>query len=428
VLAAVLLQWLPSGLCGEDVPPAETVPLVRNPKPQPPKFEPGPAEAADVVNLKPAKTEPGEKLVGSEVFKRLLEAPDAQFDLAAAILALNAEAGLAPANTTAETLARLDELAKKAREQLPDKPDVTDYYDALYDVVLNRHPIQPPPEDKLDDFDLNRAIYQHRGNCLTIGIEALAVARRMNAPIQGAQIPGHFFLRGSGRVKDKEVAVNFDVTRPSPDNWTKVDDDFYRKWRHFDSKEERNCEYLKPMSDKYVVSAFLASRSGLFSKEKRYDAALLDADRALELNPRNVIALINAGYARECMKKYEEAEAAYLGALELNSQSTLALNNLAFVKIRDRHSPVFDVKRAEKYIDQALKIDPDAAYLYATKGEIAAVKSDYREATRYLQTAWNMSKNTAYHDRFMELRAILRASTVDPPKKKKAEQTNGEKP
>ena len=359
-----------------------------------------------------AKPSTPHTLAGARNFKQLIELPDEQFDLAECILALGAEPGFELSETSEKTLKRLDDMAARAKEQLPATPDVSDYFDALYDVVLNRRPVEALHDERDEDFDLSRAVFQHRGSCLSLGIAALAVAHRLNAPvISGTQCPNHFFLRGTGVVKGHDVALSFDVTRPTPDNWTKLDDNFYRKWRHFDSKAEDAGEYLRPMTPKQVVSAFLASRAGFLSRERKFEEALIDADRALALNPRNVNALINAGYVKESLRDLEQAENYYKQALDVDPQSIRALNNLAFVKARDKKSSVFDAKKAEKLIEQAIKIDPDQAYLYATRAEIYAAMGDYRDATRSMQTAVSLSpKNASYRERYMSLREFLRST------------------
>lgn len=420
-------------------------PVVRDPKDAPPEALATVVELKDLkkppvielpadgntIELPPASLNPAPAKADSKTFapseprsfKDLAGLPDDQFDVAEAVLALGAEDGFSLGTSAVETLKRLDTLAARAKSQLPDNPELTDYYDALYDVVLIRKPSEPTHDERPDDFDLSRAVFQHRGNCMSIGISALAVARRMGAPIHGAQCPGHFFLRGSvaRSNKSREIALNFDVTRPTPDNWGKLDDDFYRKWRHFDAKAEASGEYLRPMTDKQVVSAFLSSRSGYLAREKNFEGALNDAQRALALNAKNIYALINSGYARESLKQLEEAESDYKRALEIDPQCVRAMNNLAFVKIRDKHSSSYDVKRAEKYIDQALKIDPDQAYLYATKGEVCAVRGDYKDATRNLQTACSLApKNTLYRERFMALREHLRRESTGEPIDKQA--------
>ena len=180
-------------------------------------------------------------------------------------------------------------------------------------MVLNRRPASPAHEENAEDFDLTRA-----PSCSIAAIASAWASPHWPsrgawaAPINGTQCPGHFFLRGidpsKPKIRGKDVAIYFDATHPTPDNWNKLDDDFYRHWRHFDIKSETSGEYLRPMSDKQVLSAFLASRSGYLAREGRIDDARDDAERALALNPKNIAALINSGFVQENNKNFAEAD------------------------------------------------------------------------------------------------------------------------
>ena len=134
-----------------------------------------------------------------------------------------------------------------------------------------------------------------------------------------------------------------------------------------------------------------------------------DATRALQLYPDNVVARINAGYASEGLSRYDDAAKQYARAVELDPGSVRAMNNLAYLKIRDPQSPAFDLRGAEDWIERALRLQPDRAYLHATRGEIRAARKDWRGATAALQQALRLEpKNEGYRARFMELRGILR--------------------
>ena len=130
--------------------------------------------------------------------------------------------------------------------------------------------------------------------------------------------------------KDKVRVLNFDVTRPTPEDWRKLDDNFYRQWRHFGARAERAGAYLQPLTDREVVSAFLASRSGFDALQNDMPAAQRDAERALALNPRNITAMINAGFALQGLNKLPEAEESYRKALKIDPESLHALNNADF--------------------------------------------------------------------------------------------------
>ncbi|HYF51093.1 MAG TPA: transglutaminase family protein, partial [Planctomycetota bacterium] len=301
-------------------------------------------------------------------YEEVIALPDQDFDLAEAVLVLGEEIGAQ--RDGLESLKQLDALATAAKEELPLAPDTLDYIDALYATVLDRKAAQPFREDRAEDYDLGFTISKRRGTCLSAGILVLAVARRIGAPLYGAQAPGHFLLRS--KPLKNGAAINFDVTRPMPDNWRKLDDDFFRRWYKFDEKTQAKAGYLSPLTDKQVLAIYLASRSGFLATRGEFEPALRDAQRAQQLHPQNPTAALNAGYALESLSRWKEAEAAYRRALDIDGGSVRTLNNLAYLKVRAPKSEVFDPKEAERIIASALKLEPIRAYLHATLAEVKA--------------------------------------------------------
>lgn len=335
----------------------------------------------------------------------ILALPDAEFDLDEAVLALGRE--INPEADSTEALVSLNALSEAAREELPLDPDPLDYIDALYTAVMNRKAAEPFREDRAEDYDLAYTIKKRRGTCLSAGILVLAVSRRIGAPLYGAQAPGHFLLRAE--MPNQMTPIFVDVTRPVPDRWRELDENFFRDAYRFDSKAQASAGYLAPLSDKQVLAVYLASRSGYFAKLGQHEAALKDAQRAQAMHPTNPTAALNAGFALESLSRYQEAEAQYRRALTLNPQSVRTMSNLAYLKVRSPESEVFNPREAERIIKQALKLEPRRAYLHATLAEIKAARQDWRAAARVMQEAISLDKkNKAYRERFMAFRARLR--------------------
>jgi len=335
----------------------------------------------------------------------ILALPDSDFDLSEAVLELGKE--INPASNTEDALASLDRLAAAAKDELPLSPDTIDYIDALYNAVLDRKSAEAFREDRPEDYDLAFTLSKRRGTCLSVGILTLSVARRIGAPLHGAQAPGHFLLR-STPFPDGKV-IYFDVTRPMPDKWRELDDDFFRRGYKFDEKTRKSAGYLTPLNDKQVLALYLASRAGFFSKRGQYDLALKDAQRAQALDPNNPIAALNAGFSLESLSRWKEAEQQYRRVLQLDPHSVRVMSNLAYLKVRDPESDGFDPREAERIVGQALKLDPSRAYLHATLAEVKAARQDWRAATRSMQEAMRLDKkNAAYRDRFMAFRTHLR--------------------
>ncbi|CAM6098635.1 unnamed protein product [Calypogeia fissa] len=63
-----------------------------------------------------------------------------------------------------------------------------------------------------------------------------------------------------------------------------------------------------------------SNRAEAFLRLKRYDSALADAERALELEPTNLKSLNRKGKAFEALHKYEKANSCFLAAFKLSSQ------------------------------------------------------------------------------------------------------------
>src|SRR5262249_4109224 len=158
--------------------------------------------------------------------------------------------------------------------------------------------------------------------------------------------------------------------------WDTLNDEFYRKWQHFDEHAEASGAYMRALTDREVVSVFLSSRSGFYASKKMYAQSLKDAERSLELNSRNMTACINAGFAQEQLDNLKGAKHYYLLALKIDPNSVRALNNLACTEVKDPQSAEFDVKDAEHRIETALRLDPNKAWLHATDGEVKAAKKD----------------------------------------------------
>jgi len=335
------------------------------------------------------------------------------FDLAATILALAEEDAAMGGADAAATLAEIDELAAQVKADLPAAPDGTDYFDSLYLIVMKRRAAEPWREDRPDDYSLKHTLKHRRGSCLSAGILILAVARRTGAPIYGVQCPGHLFLKyvpTPSAKAQKAIALNFDPTRPMPDRWYVLDDDFYRKWRRFDESAEKQGVYLTPLTDQQVVSCYLASRSGYYAARGQFAEALRDANRALALNEKNITAHLNAGVAQEAAGNSGQALTHYTTATKLDPESVKALNNLAWLRVRAPSSEFFAPKDAERLIERALRLAPNAAYVHATSAEVYAAQQDWRGATRAMMTAMKLDpKNASYRERFLQLRAHLRS-------------------
>lgn len=82
-------------------------------------------------------------------------------------------------------------------------------------------------------------------------------------------------------------------------------------------------------SDPAVLEAAHVALGRLYFKLRRPSESAAFFEKALDLNPRNVRALIGRGVALDLTGRFEQAQASYMAALELSPGDVRAQNNLA---------------------------------------------------------------------------------------------------
>ncbi len=152
-------------------------------------------------------------------------------------------------------------------------------------------------------------------------------------------------------------------------------------------------EPFKTLTDRRPGDARAWSRyAHMLCDAQRYREAETAADRALQLQPGFVEALVDRGLCRRHLGKVEEAFADYERALKLQQASGLAL-----VYRANLHRVQRDFDRAAADLDEALRIDPEDVDAWSTLGmvhlergeldraletfgKLIAIKPDYPEA------------------------------------------------
>ena len=103
-----------------------------------------------------------------------------------------------------------------------------------------------------------------------------------------------------------------------------------------------------------LVATTLNSRGLDKYEHNRYQEAIKDYDRAIELNPDETTAFNNRGVAKQVIGDYAEAIGDYEKALELNPEDAMAFDNREVAKKEIR-----DYAGAIKDYDRALELNPE---------------------------------------------------------------------
>ncbi|HSF89709.1 MAG TPA: tetratricopeptide repeat protein [Saprospiraceae bacterium] len=124
------------------------------------------------------------------------------------------------------------------------------------------------------------------------------------------------------------------------------------------------------------------NRGDALVDEQRYDEALLDFDKAIELQPKYAMAHYNRGNLYQKQKKYELALADFNNAVRYERDFDKAYNN--------RGTLYKETNRLDEAIvdyDRAISLNPDYHMAYNNRGSVYILQKQYQRAIEDLDQA-----------------------------------------
>jgi regulator of sirC expression with transglutaminase-like and TPR domain len=193
---------------------------------------------------------------------------------------------------------KLDSIVLQIRLMLANRTNDRDYVTAtkmfLYDSGKwnNFHrydydlddPLGRKPENRF----INTFLDTRKGSCISMPTLFYALLKCLDPsfPICGVVIPRHMFCR----IKDRQTGdlYNFEATRgtPSRNVW-------YIEQSHIAQKGIDSGIYMRDLSKKEFLGGLITLVMQKYRGENKIDAALKYADLALELDPRDIVAIVN---------------------------------------------------------------------------------------------------------------------------------------
>jgi tetratricopeptide (TPR) repeat protein len=108
---------------------------------------------------------------------------------------------------------------------------------------------------------------------------------------------------------------------------------------------------------------------------QRYNA-IFDFDKAIEINPKNIVAYLYRGVEYNRAGKYEKAISDLSRAIEINPKSAMAYNFRGFAYIEGKRQ--YDDAIAD--FNQAIKMQPKYAQAYNNRGYAHYFNGEYKKA------------------------------------------------
>jgi tetratricopeptide (TPR) repeat protein len=196
--------------------------------------------------------------------------------------------------------------------------------------------------------------------------------------------------------------------------------------------EQAIADYTKAIElDPEYTYAYI-SRGIAYADQEDYDQAIADYNQSIELDPKLAFAYNNRGAIYHEQGNYEEAIAEYSKAIELDPRFAVTYSNRAnlYYIQGDYDQAIIDLNKAiefdpsftnaylgkgivytaqEKYeeaiayLNRAIEFDPEYTYVYLNRGNAYNALGNRRGAIRDFQKVIDLTKNSASQDK-LELR------------------------
>ncbi|MFH1776300.1 MAG: tetratricopeptide repeat protein [Candidatus Omnitrophota bacterium] len=154
-------------------------------------------------------------------------------------------------------------------------------------------------------------------------------------------------------------------------------------------------------SGEKLIRAYIA-RSFLYTELEKYDQALKDLYRALEINRLDHIVHNNLAWVFYNLHELEKALENANIAIELEPENFFSLNNRALILME-----LNKLDEAMRDISGAIKLNRDHAFSYFTRGRIYVLQREKKKAGKDFRRAIQLDRNLKKN--IDEFRAIARS-------------------
>lgn len=198
---------------------------------------------------------------------------------------------------------------------------------------------------------LSYGLQVRKTNCKVSSLLYSAIAETLQLPISIIHLPEHMTVRWN----DGKNALNWETTVRK-----KLDDKWYISSFKIAEEAISKGVYLRNLT-RDEIKAIAFDYNGLTKSEERekFDEAILDHTKAVELYPNFADAYYNRGNAKLWLKDFEGAILDYDKAIELDPNLAHAYTNRGLARIEKGC-----LEEALADYDKAIKLDPSAASTY----------------------------------------------------------------
>jgi regulator of sirC expression with transglutaminase-like and TPR domain len=217
-------------------------------------------------------------------FDQLIELPEEDIRLDCAALHLARD--VYPHFSLEGALHRLDMLAAEvAAERAGISAPLR--FQAMREVLVERHGFNGNKEDYYEPENsyLNRVLERGVGIPISLAVVWVEVGRRLNWPVAGVGLPGHFLVR----MDDPERFVAIDVFNDARSLSLEDCADLLKQ--HFDGKVQFTPELLEPVGTRVLLTRMLGNLKHIYTVQHNWPRLRDVLHRLVAMEPDNTLHL-----------------------------------------------------------------------------------------------------------------------------------------
>jgi serine/threonine-protein kinase len=152
-----------------------------------------------------------------------------------------------------------------------------------------------------------------------------------------------------------------------------------------------SCATTEPKQSESRNPKFYNDRGIAHGEKGKYDQAISDFNKAIEINPRYGKAYNNRGIVYRLKGRYDQAIADFNKAMQINPMDAQAYNNLAWLLATAKEPRIRNGEKAVGFAVKACDLSEwkNPEYLDTLAASYARV-GDFGNATKWQEMAWHL--------------------------------------
>ena len=219
---------------------------------------------------------------------------------------------------------RLEDISAEIQKGLSATSSRMDILNAVTHALFEKQNFQVDRsrlfEGSLDALLLSDVIDKGRGQCLSLSLLYLILAEKLDLPLDGVVVPGHFFVR----LNLDKGNINIEAT----DRGQIRDETYYRRrfLRNFSDPVS-----LRRLNKKEILAVYLSNLATHYKLRGAEEHAIRIFETVDRILPRWPSLYVNIGNAHERLGRVAKAGSYYQRALDINPALCEAHYNLGLI-------------------------------------------------------------------------------------------------